>query len=494
MQAMAILPPFIGGITAGSCIRMADGSLKKIENIMPGDEVRSTDGDAKVLKLIDLTSQGKQNVYQMSNVERFGFTATQLFVAAGKKHGQHCAKYLCAEPQQVENFALRKVGLDALKGGIVATKAGRNFLPTMVENLSYAKGNNYIYQLLLDDQDWFIAGNETQQFPVLSFAPLLREYPSTISSEVKSLLVGHEKSVLKSLESISWSNWVDLSKKINFNDDLVVLRSLEKTSLNHQEVLPDGLAKPSSATRTLHYLLMSRHARQVESLINLGWRIFTPDQDDTQNMVIAISLLDIEWSPSLVSQQDPTAANAPVGQFFKDGAIERLESVPGEIKENSYPQIPGQVFNFSLRLASDLDDLQNYRAQIPSSEDPSFINPLDGCVYFSTEKKMDSTKVSSWKLDMTLPKDQLEFKGSYSFNDNLDVPYRKDSMLLKDKSGAWVMLTFDIRLITKNTQAKEGRVKDGFDQDQKQKFKDGFLRTWVDGVFKEVRKYLPVKC
>lgn len=84
----------------GAMVRMADGALRAIETIRPGDQVLTPKGSNTVL-LVSMPIRGKPPLYAI-NHRYFQFAATHPFLLYGSEHADH-PHYACVDPVRLMN-------------------------------------------------------------------------------------------------------------------------------------------------------------------------------------------------------------------------------------------------------------------------------------------------------------------------------------------------------------------------------------------------------
>lgn len=306
---------------------MADGALRPIERIEPGDEVATPDGPKAVLLRVETARAGRE--LRRFEGAGFAFTATHPFVAAAGEPGR--AYYAAADPSGLARAVpmLTPYGISPLDSQFTEltryTPDGGEPWPVPPVTVDPHEESDTLHDLVLavgeDGRSEYYAGDERVQLRVSSEVPRFGAAPDTARVLLR-VLEQVTPGILDALARVPDESFADLLD--------IGLTSLSRTllpAIGHEFAAtaaqaggaalgPDadasttdslartahefarGLAAPEGGgtkrrAMTVFEQFTAAFAGQFEAALAMGWRSFNLADSDVATM-LAVDLYDVE--------------------------------------------------------------------------------------------------------------------------------------------------------------------------------------------------------
>lgn len=310
------------GSASGSCfssdtlILMQDRSLKRIDQIQPGERIASPNGPREVA-FVTVPLRGERTLYSL-NDHTFRFTASHPFLngdaAAGKPYLQS------VEPAELRKWVpfLAKGGIGQLAPGAsvraIDPKAPEQITAVPVQALhQHDPGDTdvLLYDVVLQpDQSGvfeYFAGDADNLFLVASELPHMFKSPYATRAMI-GMLAGALPAIQENFASLDKAAFTDVmrllkrraSSELVHRSLLALDTAMGETAVNSLPGLNEMVANVMQAFVTpekgynwqagqAYEILTARLAEEVESVIEVGWRVI-PKAEGAR---LAISLADL---------------------------------------------------------------------------------------------------------------------------------------------------------------------------------------------------------
>ncbi|WP_066633114.1 hypothetical protein [Desulfolucanica intricata] len=304
---------------AGTKVRMADGSLRPIENVQVGDELETPNGGRRVVIVADIPRAGRP-LYSLPGCTA-RFTDLHPFRCAPGTGGPRNA---CVDPRRAAMVlpTLHRMGMGRITIGtklLTYTFDGPQAI--VVEGLERydpemsGENEELVYDLILEPDETgfpdYFAGDDNRQFLVSSEVPLFVESPLTTQVVLKAISgirlplsqfgtavpVEDERNRFMIVNTL-FSKIIPISARraavAGEGVELPVIQSLSAYVVNHLNVFctMDDLKDYNRFSVWIFENLMANHGEELESFIEMGWRQF-PKPVNTTAVVIAVSVLSV---------------------------------------------------------------------------------------------------------------------------------------------------------------------------------------------------------
>jgi hypothetical protein len=308
----------------GAKVLMADGTLKNIETIAPGEQVKTPDGTREVL-LRAAPLRGARPLYRIGETA-FAFTATHPFIIYDGRP-ETVGVYTAVNPEALARALpmLAQLGIRPMSGDppppLVACAAG-TVEPYRPENIRLDPNlkPDSLFDLILDvdlgGRSEYFVGDETIQLLVSSEVPRYLDVPAT-TAVVIEVMQNCAGTILAELSRVPDEGFADLltigyeaiSRTLlpSIGSDLNAPAQAEEFDperfLDRERVRGDVRAFAASLSSegsgydhrlgTVLDLFVPQFAPQFQAAIGLGWRTFELSDLDG-GMLLAVTLYGLE--------------------------------------------------------------------------------------------------------------------------------------------------------------------------------------------------------
>ncbi|EAY25913.1 hypothetical protein [Microscilla marina] len=433
---------FTGGFSPKTQVKMADNSLKNIEDVKPGEKVLSKQGAAKVLANIVVPSPEKRNWYHIQGLNNFHFSDNQIFMGVE-------FPYLAADPDRVPSVASAM-----LTTNLITSRQGEDKVPFRVEQvvLSELAENPNMCQLILDKEDWLIVGDKTNQFLTLSFASTACH--TSLADKILKHLVSYKrinKSVIQALEEKSFDFLItNLETIASTNTDrYLLLRTLVTAqNLNSDAMLSQAVSgQVPVSLKLLQAYLTSKYADKIEGLSALGWRMVEETTPASENEILV--------SPSVYNLSLPQLAYSEVS----NASIRIL------LSEKSLTTHQFRIINEA-------------QFDIQPQASPNNVYALYKCFYLSTNVATEQFDRNPWRITFEISVGTKTLIGTYQIGGK-PGQVNWHSLALRNENGKVEgHLQIDTRVIGVKTKEDEEKQENEFDL-ERQKMLEGNLIEFI---------------
>ncbi|WP_404371956.1 Hint domain-containing protein [Corallococcus coralloides] len=461
-------PPGGSCFLAGAKVLMADGGMKNIEQVHPGDQVRTRSGSAQVLATPTLVLQNEE-VYGFNNLG-FRFTGTHPFLTLNAASGQG-AQLACVQPVDLMNTVptLSALGIATLEPGCPPLMGWSGDAPTPLPVTSLqaqpCTGATTIHDLVVDFDHQglseYIVGDGTTMCVVSSEVPLFGVAPLAASA-LSSVMSGSWSTVQRTLQAVPADQWEEVLYQGLFTVSTYLLPDAIRAIQGNAPPPPMAAAPPAAmremargmasamtaktAAGTPTYdnaqgayfaALTSIFGDEINDAINLGWRSFTPIGDLDATM-LAVSVLSLEL---LADDAIPASESLTLEVQLGRGAAAVTRTLPpfGPLSSASYAQQFDQVLYFD-----------NWRPSEPG------------------------TGVDTWTLTFKLRRQDgsaLPLRGVTPLSALFEAGYRLCSAAVFTPEGAIVgQVQFDVRPLVPQLMVTEGQARSAWGASQASSF------------------------
>lgn len=290
----------------GARVVMADGSLKAIEAVQPGDEVKTPDGQ-RAVELVATPDRGGRPLYQIDGVD-FAFTGSHPFLVYDGEP-ETTGVFAAANPSGLVRSipSLAQFGVRAMAGGSPPpltqyTEGGNRPYRGEKVRIEPKRRDDLLYDLFLDigedgRSEYFVGDTRTQllvssEIPRYLAAPattacmvkILEEISPTILTVLKDVPDGAFADLLSlGLDGVGRSLMARIGAELE-EETARARESGERVSNEPQDVLDTirGLSvsfvKDSSEydrrMGLLYDLFVARFGPPFQAAVRLGWRTF----------------------------------------------------------------------------------------------------------------------------------------------------------------------------------------------------------------------------
>ncbi|NPD29775.1 hypothetical protein [Corallococcus exiguus] len=457
-------PPGGSCFLAGAKVLMADGSLKHIEQIKAGDQVRTRSGSAHVLATPTLVLQNEE-VYGFNNLG-FLFTGTHPFLtlnAAGQG-----AKLACVQPVDLMNTVptLSTLGIATLGPGCPPLMGWARNAPTPIPVTSLQTqlrtGDTTIYDLVVDFDPQglseYIVGDGTTMCVVSSEVPLFGVAPLA-SSALSSVMSGSWSTVQQTLQSVPANQW-----------ESVLYQGLTTVSTY---LLPDairaiqGNAAPPPPTAAVPPVALREMARGMASAMTVKTAIGTPTYDGPQGSYFAAltSLFGDELNDAI---NMGWRSFTPIGDL--DATMLAVSVLSLELLANDAIP-PSERLTLEVQLGSGTAAVTRTLPTFGPLSSAGYAQQFDQVAYFDNWRPSEpGTGVATWALTFRLRRQDgtaLPVQGMTPLSALFEAGYRLCSAAVFTPGGDVVgQLQFDVRPLVPQLMVAEAQARSGWSANQ----------------------------
>ncbi|KML43838.1 hypothetical protein VL15_37110 [Burkholderia cepacia] len=409
----------------GSMVVLADGTLKAIESIRSGDEVRTPRGKRSVV-LRAAPMRSDRPLFRFAGVD-FAFTSGHPFLIHASKAGSN-GEYAAVNPEHLaasipgfNQFGIRRLGADGAPDLICHAPEGEAALrPVQPRDIEPAplEGVETLYDLVLepdgDDRSEYFIGDRTTQLLVSSELPRFLSAPATTAVMLHLLkeCAGPALSILHRVPDTAVHDLLNIALDSIALDLLPVAvassQSLHVDSRSDVPLLTPGVsasltsavsafAARFSTTSTLGYdqrmgafldLFLSKFAHQFHDAVRQGWRRFDLAPED-ESAVLAVSIRGLEFFEAL---DVPPLSDAELSLTLQYGQQAIAHTVPVDVLASTAGCLyvgDGAAYISGWRQAADTASSARLRVALrrrSDRKDAEFVgvaySPFPGCSGF----------------------------------------------------------------------------------------------------------------
>ncbi|NEZ41813.1 hypothetical protein [Paenibacillus alvei] len=309
---------------AGAKVRMADSTLRAIENIRAGEQVMTPNGPRSVMLVVNEDLAGRC-LYSLNECAA-KFTALHPFVTAGKEHEPQLAaiepRHLGFNMPTMHALGIMPLTEDTVLHACQSNKFNPELTKATIHQVLEHKpqanvnGERLVYDLILEPNElgtseYYIGDDSIQflamsEFPVFMYAPRLT---STLLMMLHTLYgkIGNTGIDLELINGIVAQSLLAQCVNDSIVQSLVAMQDVN--AVNEQDIvrvfqshpLPELLANHlsyyhGSHPDEAHYhrsngrwvaLLLSKHAEQLQGAVCMGWRRFSTGSTGSENLTDA---------------------------------------------------------------------------------------------------------------------------------------------------------------------------------------------------------------
>lgn len=431
----------------GALVVMADGSLKPIENVCAGDQVKTPDGKRSVL-LLAAPKRGNRQLYNMKGYN-FGFTASHPFMIFDGKP-ETSGVYAAVKPVDLLRVVptLAQFGITALhqKPKLTRhTKTGSAPVTAGPINLVEGKLPDTVYDLYLDlgedGRSEYFAGDSRAQFLTSSEIPRYLAAPAAAAA-ILHVLKETALNIVSALEdvpdevfagalqmtlaSFAPGMMAEIGPKLNALTSRILTD--DETSAQDSGELLAGITSFAGAFADdaghynqrlglLYDMFVAQFGSVFHATIQLGWRSF--DLADLQGAtILAVSVYGLELSGRDLGIP---ANEADIGVELSRGAASY---------ERVVPVLPSASTNHSYYTADQIVYFPEWRNTLAPAGGAS----LEWQISVTLLSRKSGERVP-WKASVPLPQE-------------IDFGYESFSSFAVDRSGEVIgQVAFDARAL-----------------------------------------------